>query len=405
MSIKRWMFCVSAASVFALAPGCAVEESEPGTTVDEARDNREQVFTDRAEQNLPMVAVTRLARALNEDFAEQESTCGEYSGIRDDRLRELFVESEDLSREFPDLLDNEEALQMIYLGLREILYNASAIRMFRADLETGNYRSVYSEYPDQRKDLLKELGETLDDDEYLPSGDEMPTIIVNVAVERIQLFFEGIKIHEEKVVVGQREYDDYNENSKTRVGDHAIASWNHCYSNDSYPSWCDDKSGGAFGEWTAKLDRGYQYLHGSVGSGILNWAAIKFAPGSHGCVRNRNNHIDWMQEVSPVGTPVRKIYTVTERYARSKRVDGRRLGVGSRRGSRGACEKDPFGDSRYVDFRVRDAKNHYKYDVETPPEDMRDEDRLEFRPNGVYYPDTGVTVGYAHPNDAVEQAF
>ncbi len=394
MSLHRWMIAGSVVAALTLAQGCAVDSAVESNV--ENVTAREAGYGELADQNLENVAVRRLATALNEDWAEEEKSCGEWSGIKSDRLHEIFSSSEDLMREFGDFVEphNEEALQMIYLGLREMLYNHAAVRMFAEDLEQGRFRRAYAQYPDLRKDLLRDMGKALDGD-YLPRDGELPTIIVNVASERTQVFYDGMKVHDEQVVVGQREYDNYNENSKTRLGDHVIASWHHCYGNADYPSWCDNKMKGAFGEWTAKLDRGYQYLHGSVGDGLLNWAAVKFAKGSHGCVRNRNEHISFIHDIAPEGTPVRKIYATTERYATTNKPDT----------SARECEADPFGDGINVRFRVRDADNHYRYDVGNYPASLPEEERLSSRPNGVYYPDLGVTVGYAHPDDAVLQPF
>jgi hypothetical protein len=400
MSLKRLLLAGSIVSMVAMAPGCADEDID--STVDDLTSTeREQVFTDRAELNISTVAVTRLARALNQDWAEKKKSCSEWSGIRDSRLREVYAGSEDLAREFGDVLetDDDTTLQIIYKGLREVLHNATAIRRYDEDLADGNFRAVFLDYKENRYDLVRQIGDVFDDDEYMPRDGEMPTIVVNVAAETVQLFYDGFKIHDEGVVVGQRDYDNYNQNSKTRVGDHAIASWHHCYSNADYPAWCDDKKNGAFGEWTMKLDRGFQYLHGSIGGTFLNWAAIKFAPGSHGCVRNRNKHISWMHDIAPVDTPVRKIYAATERYAKVRRDRNKSTGTSGR------CKQDPFGDNQPVRFYVSEAKNHYKYDLDNYPETLAESDRSYKRPNGVYYKDVGVTVGYAHPTDAVLQPF
>ena len=63
---------------------------------------------------------------------------------------------------------------------------------------------------------------------------------------------------------------------------------------------------------------------------------------------------------------------------------------------------DVFNQGREVVFVSEDAKNIYDLDIKHYPSDLDSSERLPGLPNGVFYPQTGVTVGYAHPDNAID---
>ncbi|MCJ8346638.1 L,D-transpeptidase [bacterium] len=176
----------------------------------------------------------------------------------------------------------------------------------------------------------------------------------------MRVFQEGRKIFSYRIVIGHNQHRDLEEgeNSKSRVGDFKIVSWNKNYSNRLYPPHDQQPMKAAFGKWTAKLnDNHQQYIHGTYGNGLMSWAAIAVAPGSHGCIRSQNKDIVKLKNMAPVGTKVKKIYAL---------VQYQKIG------------------QLYVRQRL---KNVYGYD------DVED--------NGVYFPEIGVTLDYHHPEDAI----
>lgn len=340
-------------------------------------------FTGGVEANLPTAIVTRLTLALQQDWVEDHRSHWYSSELEDEEMRKVFNDDADLRRAFADVLGDEDALRKAYGALREILHNLAAIRYFEAELAAGSYREVAEAYASVRDDLLRMVD---DKNGGRPPAGAKPTVIINIPAEQLQVFYANERYQRNQVVVGQPDYEGYDQNSKTRVGDHTIKEWVHCYSNADYPSWCDDKSHGAFGEWTAKLDRTYQYIHGTIGDGLLDWFAIKTAPGSHGCVRNQNSDISRVHDLAPEGSFVRKIYARTERTMRVERKD----------------DDTWDGDSYEVSFFVTKHDNIYGYDTGSVPPSLPEALRLPGRPNGIYYPATGVVVGYAHPVNAVD---
>ena len=86
---------------------------------------------------------------------------------------------------------------------------------------------------------------------------------------------------------------------------------------------------------------------------------------------------------------VRKIYARTERYAKVKKHERKRT------------RKDPWGHGYEVSFKVKKHDNIYKYNTGVTPDMVPAASRIPERPNGVFYPEHGVVVGYAHPPDAV----
>lgn len=386
---KSWVVLVIATTA-----ACGVaDETAPQEWVDGKGDGHASnaQLAAGVESNLPVELVTRLTIALRQDWVEEHKSHW-YSGtVEDEELRRVFSGDADLQREFGDLLGNARELKKVYQALREILHNAAALRRYEGLLRVGRYRDVYASYPAERPELLSRLGGMV---KGTPPAGAKPTVVINIPAERLQVFYAGAKYQDNPIVVGRPEYEGYDMNSKTRVGDHTIKEWVHCYSNAEYPSWCDNRSKGAFGKWTAKLDRSYQYIHGTVGSGIVDWFAIRVASGSHGCVRNQNDDIDRLHDIAPEGSWVRKIYVRTERTAsvKSIRDDNR---------STGPQDEDLFGQDLAVSFHVKKHDNLYDYDTGHTPSSVPQALRIPERPNGVYYPDTGVTVGYADPPDAM----
>ncbi len=322
------------------------------------------------ESNLPTAVVTKLTHALRQKWVKDSTPW--YRSAGKDELRPVFSQDPELQREFGDLLAAKRwsDLRKVHQALLEMIHNPVALVQFGGLLSQGAYRQAYDQYVPVRPQLLDAADEII---RGTPGG--LPTVVLNIPAERIQVFYNGLKYQDNKVVVGQLKYDGYDMNSKTRVGDHTIKEWIHCYSNADYPSWCNDKSNGAFGEWTAKLDRSYQYLHGTIGNGVLDWFAIRLASGSHGCVRNQNSDIERMQQIARAGSWVRKIYAVRERVMSAKKCDDDST----------SC-RDPFDQEREVTFRLVKHDNLYDYNTGN---------------TGIYYPATGVTVDYAHPSDAM----
>lgn len=347
-------------------------------------DSSSAYFAQGVEANLPTAIVTRLTYALQQDWVEDHKSHW-YSGeVEDKELQQVFSQDADLQREFADVMDDDSRLRKAYQALREILHNAAAIRYFERELNEASYREVAEAYYAVRDDLLERMGEV---NSGRPPADIKPTVIINIPAEELQVFHRGQRYQRNQVVVGQVDYEDYDMNSKTRVGDHTIKEWHHCYSNAEYPSWCEDKTNGAFGEYTAKLDRSYQYIHGTVGNKLLAWFAIKTAPGSHGCVRNQNTDISRLHDIASEGSFVRKIYARTERTMWVQNTDN---------------DDDWDGDKYEITFHVEKHDNIYGYDTGSYPPLLPEGLRLPGRANGIYYPATGVAVGYAHPVDAVD---
>ncbi|RLB56055.1 MAG: hypothetical protein DRJ42_04430 [Deltaproteobacteria bacterium] len=355
---------------------CETSEYSGGDGGDKSAADRLQDYADGVESNVPFEAASKLALALQQDRAEAEGGWTDTDGISDDSIRDIFAEDADLNAAFSSLSSGDRRLA--YRGMREILHNLAAMRIFQDGIAAGDYLNVYADYVDMRPALLDRLGETEDGS---PPAGALPTLVLNIPSERSVVFHDGVRYHDDRSVVGLPVCtDDPSANCKTRVGDHEIASWHHCYSNSSYPSWCDDSYNGAFGEFTAKLDRGYSYWHGTVGDGILDWFAIRTAPGSHGCIRNTNSSIGRLHDILPVGTSVRKTYSITERTMNVVyEPDGETWDY-------------PFDQTYAVTFDRDGVDNLYGYDTGSAP-------------NGTYYPETGVVVGYEHPTDALTTPF
>ena len=149
-------------------------------------------------------------------------------------------------------------------------------------------------------------------------------ILVNIPAQKLWVYKNGEQVLSAGCRVGEKERSDLKEgeNSKTRVGEHRLISWNEKYANATYGPWTGswfqffEKNAGAFGAHTAKFnDSASQYVHGTYGSGVLDWAVINLTwlvPGSHGCVRVRNGDITSIRDIAPVGSQVVKVYTLKE---------------------------------------------------------------------------------------------
>lgn len=148
-------------------------------------------------------------------------------------------------------------------------------------------------------------------------------ILVNIPAQTLWIYKNGQRVMEAGCRVGERDHIDNvrsGDNSKTRVGEHRLTSWHEKYSNSTYGAWTGEwfqffnKNSGAFGAHTAKFnDRAAQYVHGTYGSGVLDWAVINLTwliPGSHGCVRVRNGDVTEIRKVAPVGSQVIKVYAL-----------------------------------------------------------------------------------------------
>lgn len=149
-------------------------------------------------------------------------------------------------------------------------------------------------------------------------------ILVNIAAQKLWVYKNGQVVVTAGCRVGEKDHTDNQagDNSKTRVGEHRLTSWHEKYSNSTYGPWTGsifeytNKASGAFGAHTAKFnDRAAQYVHGTYGSGVVDWAVINLTwliPGSHGCVRVRNNDVSSIRDVAPVGTQIVKVYALKE---------------------------------------------------------------------------------------------
>lgn len=195
-------------------------------------------------------------------------------------------------------------------------------------------------------------------------------LLVNIPAQTVWIYKNGARVMEAGCRVGERDHIDnkVGENSKTRVGEHRLTTWHEKYSNSTYGAWTGEwfqffnKNSGAFGAHTAKFnDRAAQYVHGTYGSGVLDWAVINLTwliPGSHGCVRVRNNDITEIRKIAPVGSQVVKVYALRS----------------------GTQEAEPTSDT---------WSNIYGYTVTAQ--------------NGWIDPEKGELIDYKDPSDAVRQ--
>lgn len=194
-------------------------------------------------------------------------------------------------------------------------------------------------------------------------------ILVNIPAQRLWVYKNGAHVLTANCRVGEKDHTDNKEgdNSRTRVGEHRLTSWHEKYSNSTYAPWTGAlfeaslKQTGAFGAHTAKFnDRVGQYVHGTYGSGIVDWAVVNLTwiiPGSHGCVRVRNNDITSIRDVAPIGSQVVKVYALRE-----------------------GTQDAPPSSATY--------SNIYGYS--------------DVAENGFFDPAKGELVGYRHPSDAVK---
>ncbi len=298
--------------------------------------------------------VTRLHRVLR---IEEMLAMGNFlsrGGITPFRLRmgdqsSLLVEiaQAEFSGQFAD--------ERPYLGYTSLM---RMMNSYPALLDCGGYvlAKLYQQaatcaessgFPSRRANASEDAGEGV-------------RILINLPSETLRVYDDSGVVKEFRIVIGHPDHSDNEEgdNSKSRVGDFKIRSWHQYYSNDEYPAWNEDPLRGAFGKFTAKLnDRHAQYLHGTHGSGIVDWAAIRLAPGSHGCIRCRNDDIEWLHSQAEAGTPVRKFYVTRQVKA--------------------------YGST----FSLDEIDNPYGY--------------TDIAENGYFYPGSGVLVNYRHPSDAI----
>ncbi|MCO4782345.1 MAG: L,D-transpeptidase family protein [Candidatus Cloacimonetes bacterium] len=286
-------------------------------------------------------------------------------------LKEVIQSSPQLKEEFSEELESFLWKKPIYVysALLDLLFDSEKMSTCGHFVLNNDYRKAYDCSRDTKKanPLVDKITGYFSDDEEESSDIEdnddqqnPKVIIINLPEQRLRVFQEGKNIFSYRVVIGHPDHRDLNEgeNSKSRVGDFKIISWTENYSNSSYPAHNVNPLKGAFGKWTAKLnDNHSQYIHGTYGNGIVSWAAIAVAPGSHGCIRSQNKDIVKLKEIAEVGTKVKKIYALTQ-YIK-------------------------VGDM-YVRQRL---SNIYKY------EDVDD--------NGIYFPEIGVLIDYTHPKDAI----
>lgn len=286
-------------------------------------------------------------------------------------LKEIIEDSPRLKEEFAAELDSYLWKKPIYVysSLLDLLFDSEKMSTCGHFIINDEYRkaSECSNATKKSDPLISKITNYFSDDEDIEKSDlenevsENPkVIIINLPEQRLRVFQEGRNIFSYRIVIGHPNHRDLQEgeNSKSRVGDFKIISWTENYSNNSYPAHNINPLRGAFGKWTAKLNDSHnQYIHGTYGNGVVSWAAIAVAPGSHGCIRSQNKDIVKLKDIAAVGTKVKKIYALTQ-YVK-------------------------IGDL-YVRQRL---SNIYKY------EDVED--------NGLYFPEIGVILDYNHPEDAI----
>lgn len=212
-------------------------------------------------------------------------------------------------------------------------------------------------------------------------------IIINIPARKLRVYKKDELVLEVPTGIGRRVYPNFRGNTKTRVGEYRISSWRHFYRSRAYPTtWDKNEWRGAFGTWTARLapKSAYQHVHGTIGPLWLgDFLLTKPGPRakaadesfrayrrylslyeygfSHGCTRVANKDIARVQKLCPIGTPVRKIYCLHERFEGKTALGPREL--------------------------ILPNVYHYK--------DLG---------NGVYWPETGKLEGYTHPADAAGPA-
>jgi uncharacterized protein YgiM (DUF1202 family)/lipoprotein-anchoring transpeptidase ErfK/SrfK len=278
------------------------------------------------------------------------------------RIKMIFKNSPLLSREFADEMDNRymNTVEDVFEDLVEFVNNPHKARQCGRLILANQFRDAVECAKNVNEDYdFPKKGKPLGNWENLPGTNR---IVVDIPDEYLYVYRGHQLIYWYKIVVGQKDHIDNrgtDDNSKTRVGDFKIIEWIQGYSNDSYPSWNDDKMRGAFGKYTAKLNDSHgQYIHGTYGDGFVDWVAIAVAPGSHGCVRCQNDDIELLSKICPVGTKVEKRYTLHQLIKK--------------------------GDD---ELKYKESRNRYDY------QDVQD--------TGYFYPATGVFVNYKAPQDAV----
>jgi hypothetical protein len=286
-------------------------------------------------------------------------------------LKEIIEASPRLKEEFAEELDSflwKKPIH-VYSSLLDLLFDSEKMSKCGHFVLNNEYRkaSECSKVTKKSNPLLSKITDYFSSDDEKESTQEESDaaenpkiIIINLPEQRLRVFQEGRNIFSYRIVIGHRDHRDLveGENSKSRVGDFEIVSWHKNYSNKSYPAHNVNPLKGAFGKWTAKLNDSHnQYIHGTYGNGIVSWAAIAVAPGSHGCIRSQNKDIVKLKDLAEVGTKVKKIYALTQ-YIKVENL--------------------------YVRQRL---SNIYNY------KDVED--------NGVYFPEIGVILDYNHPEDAI----
>jgi hypothetical protein len=276
-----------------------------------------------------------------------------------EKVMALFQESPELKKQFSaELADNKQQfITDTYKNLVELSTTPELLQKCGRFLENGDFRSAAQ---CTEAEISNRSFFSFDTPQNPPDGDGEPIIMINIPAEKLRIYKNGFKIFECRIVVGQIDHPDNRDgdNSRSRVGEFRIRRWVENYSNDSYPSWAEDKYRAAFGKWTAMLnDKNHQYIHGTYGGSFVSWAAVRIAPGSHGCVRCQNDDITAIKDLSPVGSKVIRFYTLTEMRKSGRLVQAQKL------------------------------KNIYNY------KDIED--------NGVFYPETGLLVNYRNPSDAI----
>ncbi len=164
-------------------------------------------------------------------------------------------------------------------------------------------------------------------------------VVVNIPARMLRVYRDGRLFKEFPVGIGRRSYPGYPHNSKSRVGTYVIRAWIRGHRSRKYPyRWYDDKWRGVFGAWTAVLEpsAAAQHIHGVIGPvdmGRLVIGRVLPEPSpletprryrarllgwdyglSHGCLRMSNRDIATLRRMCPVGTWVRKIYCLRERF-------------------------------------------------------------------------------------------
>ncbi len=266
-------------------------------------------------------------------------------------LRGVFRDDSELAREYAQELLNEsdDVLRNDYLALLKMMNSTTLLRACGGQVSTSIKDAVA---------CIQTKRDTKNSSDREVSG--KPRIMVNLPGSYLQVFDDEGILLDYRVVIGHPEHKDNRagDNSKTRVGDFRILSWHENYSNQDYPAWDKEPLKAAFGKWTAKLnDRHAQYIHGTIGYALIDWAAIRLAPGSHGCIRSQNSDIEKVKNLCEAGTAVRKFYVTREISWE--------------------------GNST----KLLALDNPYDYqDIES---------------NGYYYRGSGILVDYKHPSDAV----